>query len=113
MTTKTYSVAGQVAPVINTDTELLVVAAGKQFVASSIMVCNRGAATGDNTRYRIAVVKSGESLASKHYIRYEKLLEPTEDHTLVLGMTLSAGDKIVVRANTADLSFSVFGATIG
>ena len=112
MTVKTYGIAGQVAPAATTNTDLLVIAASTQFVASSIVVCNRAAIGNDSSRYRIAIVKSGETLAAKHYIRYDKVLEPTSDDILVLGATLGAGDKIIVYANSANLSFSVFGAAI-
>lgn len=111
MSTKDYQIAGQLAPAANTDGNLLTVAANSQFIASSICVCNTGGVS-DVAKYRIAVVKNGETLSAKHYIRFDKFLVPGKDDRLTLGITLSEGDRIVVRSNNGLVSFSLFGCKL-
>jgi hypothetical protein len=111
MSTKDYEIAGQLAPATDADGQLYLVPANTQFVASTITMCNTGVGT-SVAKYRIAVVKSGETLSAKHYIRYDKFLVPGRDDKLTLGITLSAGDKVMVRSNTGLVSFSLFGCKI-
>ncbi len=107
---KGYKVAGQSAPAANTDTTIYTVPVGKSFVSSSLTICNRDAAAGS---YRVAVVPSGESLAAKHYIVYDKPMDAKDFVSLVLGLTLAAGDKVVVNGSSANISFNLFGSEIG
>lgn len=106
---KSYKILGQEAPASQTDIDLYIVPASTQTVISSIICANRG---NDNARIRVAVIPSGQSLASKHYIEYDKLVDSRESHKLVLGFSLKAGDKILVRGSTANMSFSAFGVEI-
>ena len=107
MTTKTYKVLGQSAPAAATPTDLYVVPASSQAVISTLKIANRNPT--EAAPYRIAVVPSGESIGTKHYIVYDKFLDPRDDRSLTIGISLRAGDKIVVYGGTADLSFSLFG----
>lgn len=111
MSIKDYAIAGQLAPAANTDGELYLVLANSQFVVSTIAVCNIGGVD-DVAKYRIAILKSGETLSAKHYIRFDKFLVPGKDDRLTLGVTLSAGDKVIVRSNNGLVSFSLFGCKI-
>ncbi len=104
---KTYKVLGQSAPTANTDTTLYTVPANTNAVCSSLVMCNRSSTA--LSTLRIAVIPSGQTLNNQHYISYEELLDIRERKSLVLGFSLAAGDKIVVRGNTANLSFSLFG----
>lgn len=67
---KVYKTVGQSAPAANTDTTVYTVPASTQFVGSTITVCNRDSNVVSS--YRIAIVPSGATLASQHYIVYEK-----------------------------------------
>lgn len=107
---KAYKVLGQAAPAADTDTTLYTVPAGKSAVSSSLTICNRDA--GIVAAYRVAVVPSGATLSNQHYINYDKPLNAADTIALVLGLTLAAGDKIVVRASSANVSFGLFGSEI-
>jgi hypothetical protein len=104
---KAYKVAGQSAPAANTDTTLYTVPANKNFVASSLVFCNRSNSV--LSTLRVAIVPSGETLNNQHYISYEEILDIRERKSMVLGFALAAGDKVVVRSSTANLSFTLFG----
>lgn len=107
----TYKTAGQAAPAASTNTDLYVVPANKNFVSSSIVICNRNV-SGGVSKFRIAVVPSGESLANKHYLFFDQFIDMRDTLSKVLGISMSAGDKVVVWADSADLSFSLFGSEI-
>lgn len=105
-----YLIAGQSAPAANIDTTLYTVPASKSFVGSSIVICNRHATI--HAKFRVAVVKSGQSLGTKNYLFYDVFVEAGNSVSKQLGLSLATGDFVVVRANTADLSFSLFGSEI-
>jgi hypothetical protein len=84
------------------------VPAATSAVVSTIAVCNRGA----SGSYRIAVVPSGDTLGNKHYVVYDAYVNQYDSALFTLGVTLAAGDQIVVYAGTANFSFSVFGSEI-
>ena len=104
---KAYKVAGQSAPTANTDTTLYTVPVNKNFVASSLVFCNRSKV--ELSTLRVAIVPSGETLNNQHYISYEEILDIRERKSMVLGFALAAGDKVVVRSSTNNLSFTLFG----
>jgi hypothetical protein len=106
-----YKIAGQAAPLADTDTTLYTVPTGKSFVGSTLSICNRDT-SGANASFRVAVVKSGETIGNSHYLCYEKLIESRGDRKLTIGLALSEGDFVVVRASSASLSFSLFGSEI-
>lgn len=110
MSTKAYKILGQAAPTASTNTDLYVVPALTQAVISTLKLVNRSKTA--TVSYRIAVIPSGESLAAEHYIAYDKFLNPRGDRNFTIGITLNAGDKIVVYSDTADTSYSLFGAEI-
>lgn len=110
MTTKTYKVLGQSAPAAATPTDLYVVPANTQSIISTLKIASRHAS--EAVAYRIAVVPSGETLATKHYQVYDKFLDPRDDRSMTIGISLRAGDKVVVYGSTADLSFSLFGVEL-
>lgn len=107
---KSYIVAGQVAPAANTATDLYVVPAAKAFIASTLVCANRS--TTDLAGIRVAVVPSGETLASKHYVEYDRLVGERENHRMTWGMALPAGCKVVVQSTTANTSYSLFGVLV-
>jgi hypothetical protein len=109
MATK-YKVLGQVAPSATTDTTLYTVPADTESVISTLIVCNRAAAT---ATYRIAIRPAGATLSNENYITYDVSVGALNSTTLTLGLTLDATDVITVRASSADLTFSAFGSEIG
>jgi hypothetical protein len=88
-------------------TDLYTVPAGSSAVVSTIAVSNP---TTSATTYRIAVVKSGETLALKNWIAFDIPLSANSTTTLTLGITLATGDKIQVSNDTANVSFTAFGS---
>jgi hypothetical protein len=113
----TYKVLGQCEPSANTLTALYTVPAATQAVVSTIVICNKGSAA----LFRIAVRIAGATVGSPDsdhtapdasYVVYDTYINPRDTVTLTLGITLGATDVISVRATTADVSFSAFGAEI-
>ncbi len=107
---KSYIVAGQAAPVANTNTDLYTVPANKAFIASTLVCANRSAT--DMVSIRVAIVPSGETLSDKHFVEYDRLISERDNHRMTWGMALPTGSKVVVRSTTALSSFSLFGVLI-
>lgn len=105
---KVYKVAGQSIPAANTDTLLYTSPALTSFIQSTLTVCNQDVA-GVIAAFRIAVVPSAETLAAKHYLVFDQLIDFRATKQFTLGFTLAAGDKVYVRSSTAGTSFSLFG----
>ncbi len=103
----TLKVLGQVAPPATTMTDLYT--APCQVVVSSIIICNRG---GGDTTFRLAVSPGGASIEDKHYLYYDTHIPGSETLAAQIGVTLSAGDKLRVRAVNDLLSFSAFGIEV-
>lgn len=105
----TLKVLGQVAPAAATMTDLYTAPAGTQVVVSSIIICNRA---GADTTFRLAVSPGGASIEDWHYLYYDTHIPGSETLAAQIGVTLSAGDKLRVRAGTNFLSFSAFGIEV-
>jgi hypothetical protein len=105
----TYKVLGQTNPSANTNTDLYTVPSATSAVCSTLVVCNQ-AATG--ATFRIAVRPSGAAIATQHYLSYDVSLNANDSVTLTIGITLAATDVVTVRANSATVSFSLFGSEL-
>ena len=105
----TLKVLGQVAPEALTLTDLYTAPAGTQVVVSSIIICNRFYA---DTTFCLAVSPGGASINDKHYLYYDTRIPGNETLAAQIGVTLSAGDKLRVRAGSNHLSFSAFGIEV-
>jgi len=105
----TYKVLGQLAPSATTATALYTVPSSTEAVISTIVVCNRDAAT---ATYRVAVRPDGATLENKHYIAYNVTVGASDSTTITLGLTLNAADVLEVYASTANLSFNAFGTEL-
>ena len=104
-----YKVLGQSNPSANTNTDLYTVPANTSAVCSTLVVCNQ-AATG--ATFRVAVRPSGAVIAAQHYLSYDVSLNANDSVTLTIGITLATTDIVTVRANSATVSFSLFGSEI-
>jgi hypothetical protein len=104
-------VLGQLSPAINVDSVLYPVPALTQSIGSTLYLVNRDP-SGIAAAIRIAVVPNGDTLSVQHYLEYDKLIEARGSRRLTIGMTLSAGDKVYVRSDTGNVSFSLFGVEI-
>lgn len=101
-----FKIIGQSAPAATTDTTVYTVPAGKSAVLSTVSVCNRGAVA---VTYRLALVPSGATLANQHYVAYEAVLPAYSTDYHRAGFTLAAGDFVVARCSTTDLSVVICG----
>lgn len=106
---ETYKVLGQSAPLATTLTALYTVPGATSVVSSSIVVCNRGAAT---IAFRISVAIAGAADAVQQYLFFDVALLKRSSVTIVLGITLAATDVVRVQTDVATTSFSIFGAEI-
>jgi hypothetical protein len=106
---KNYKILGQSATSATTNTDLYTVPATTQTVISTIMIANRSATY---ATYRIAIVPSGGSIGTNHYIAFDVSIAASDSTALTLGLSIGAGDKLVVYASNANLTFSAFGSEI-
>lgn len=105
-----YKVLGQAAPVLGVDTIIYTVPASSSAVVSTVSICNRS--SNAVSMIDIAVVRSGETLSAKHYIAFQQFIQSRSSINKTLGITLAAGDTIVVNSDSGNESFSVFGNEI-
>ena len=100
-----WRILGQVATAATTDTTIYTVPSNVETHVERIYCTNRDAGAGT---VRIAIVKGGESVGNKNYIAYDITVNGNSAMIYELA-SMIAGDFIVVRASTANFSFSVFG----
>ena len=105
----TYKVLGQINPAANTATTLYTVPSGNSSVVSTLTVCNQ---LGTVANFRVAVRPAGETLDSKHYINYDTQVPGFDQLALTIGITLATTDVVTVYANTANVSFNLFGTEL-
>jgi hypothetical protein len=106
----TYKVLGQAMTSTSWAT-LYVVPSAKQASVSSTNAIN----TGFTGTYSIAVVPSAEYSAtpqSKHIIVKSKAIGVGEHHSFTGGITLSAGDRIMISASSISVAVSAYGVEI-
>ena len=107
--TTAYKVLGQSNPSAITNTTLYTVPAGNSAVISTVNICNQATTTAN---FRIAVRPLGAAISSQHYIAYNTNIPAYDSINITIGMTLAATDVVTVYANTATLSFNLFGSEI-
>jgi hypothetical protein len=104
-----YKILGQSNPSANTNTDLYVVPSATETVVSTLVVCNQA---GTGATFRVAVRQAGASLTTSQYLSYDTSLNANDSVTMTIGMTLAATDVVTVRANSASVSFNLFGSEI-
>lgn len=105
----TYKILGQSNPAANTNTDLYTVPSATSTVCSTLVICNQ-AATG--ATFRIAVRPAGAAISTAQYIAYDSSINANDSITLTIGLTLASTDVVTVRANSASVSFNLFGSEI-
>ena len=106
----TYKVLGQSNPSATTEATLYTAPALTQSVVSSIAICNQA---GTSATFRIAVRPSADATtAAKHYLVYGTTVDANDTIVLTMGITLAAGDKILVYASTGNISFAAYGSEL-
>jgi hypothetical protein len=107
--TETTPILGQAAPSGITDTLLFAVPSGSAAVVSLLAICNQ---TGGSLTFRVAVIPAGtlvKDVAAQHYIRFDQTIAAHDFHD-IRGITLGAGDQIMVRLSAQGVSFTAFGS---
>lgn len=88
---------------------LYVVPDNRAAVASSITISNIGTSS---ATYRIAVVKYGETLSHKSMLAFDHPIVQTAAETMTIGLSLAAGDKVIVQSDTDKVQFQLFGSEV-
>ena len=103
-----YKVLGQSAPAANTNSDMYTVPAANSAVCSTLAICNRGV----STAFRVAIRPGNASIANSQYLCFDTAVNANDSLFLTLGVTLAATDVVTVSANTANVTFSLFGSEI-
>ena len=84
--------------------------ASTQTVVSTLSICNNNAA---NVTCNVAFVPNGGTIGTNSYVVSGATLAYNDTMLLTLGFSLgTAGDTIKVYANTANVSFNLFGSEV-
>ena len=109
--TNQYLIAGKLNTSSTTDVTLYTVPTGKQFISTILNVSNAEAL--DDVIFSVGVYKSGETIANVVYLIQDRTLAVGVPDPHKLGLTLSAGDTVVVKTDGKAANFVLFGAQIG
>lgn len=101
----TRKILGQAAPAAATPANIYTVPALTSTVVSTLVICNRGAAT----TFRFSARQAGAVQANLHYNAYDTPLEANETVPLTFGGTLAATDVITVQSASGNVSFTLYG----
>lgn len=104
-----YKVLGQANPAGNTATTLYTTPADASAIVSTLNICNQAAAA---ATFRVAVRPAGATLANTHYVAFDTTVPANDSIGLTLGITLATTDVVTVQANSATVSFSLFGSEV-
>jgi hypothetical protein len=107
----TYRVLGQVqgTAAVGTYSTAYTVAAGKSAIISTITICNQAAS---DMTYRVAVATTASAPATAEFITYGSTCKANDTVCLTLGLTLHAGESVVISSSANTSSFGVFGSEI-
>lgn len=106
----TYKILGQSAPANTSNADLYTVPASTATIVSTIHVAN---VTATDATCRIFVVESGDSAIAGNAIAYDVNIAANSMAAFTTGITLAAGDKIIVRSGTGNsLTFHAFGSEV-
>ena len=100
-------VLGQSKPVAATPTTLYTVPASTQ-ANVNVFISNQAAG---NDMVRVALTKSGNSLAASNYLVYDAQIPPNSSLNLT-GIALATGDFITVYCTSGNCSFNATGIEI-
>jgi hypothetical protein len=105
----TYKILGQLSPSANTLSNVYICPSATQAVVSTITVCNQNAT---NASYSISVAQDGAPDNVAQYIIRGGVVPAADSIGITLGITIDASDIIKCNTNSANISFSIFGAEI-
>jgi hypothetical protein len=93
---------------VGTYTDLTGPGVGKEWIISTIVVCNQAASS---MTYRLAVATSTSPTTSE-FIVYGATVPANDTVTLTLGITLQNGYKVIASSSENTSSFSIFGSEV-
>lgn len=102
----TLKILAQNTPSATTDTTLYTVPAATTAVISMLSIAETG---GTGATFRVAVVKSGDTLSTKHYLAYDTALASNDFISMMHGVTLGAGDEVHIYCSATGVAFNLFG----
>ena len=112
----THKILGQFTAAANVQGNVYTVPSSTSTIASSLTITNQNAS---NSSFRLGIVKSGvtppansATAGSNVWLSFDTVLPANDSITLSMGMTLAAGDFVIAQANTANISFNLFGTEI-
>lgn len=94
----TYGALGRAVLGTSETTVVAAVPAGQQWLSSSVIVCNTGAAA---ATYRLIKRGSGSATALADHLVHDAGIGPGETHTLTLGLGLPAAEMVLGLASVA------------
>jgi len=105
-----YKVLGQLqgSGAIGTYTELGQVPAGKQWLVSTVSICNQGASA---ITYRLGISTTISPSASQ-WLVYGATVPANDTVTLTLGITMGSDWRIMASSSSTTSSFQAFGTEI-
>jgi hypothetical protein len=101
-------ILGQAAPAAGVLTDLYT--APSRAVVSSVTACNRSSTA--DTRFRLSVASGGAVDSPDQYVYYDLPLFAADTFIATVGITLAAGDVVRCYADSASVSFNLFGVEI-
>lgn len=102
-------VLGQANPSATTLTTLYTVSGSTSVTASTLVVCNRTAAT---RTIRVSVAIAGAADSLEQYILYDFKVLKNDSVFLTIGLTLAATDVVRVYTDDVGVSFGLFGVEV-
>lgn len=103
-----FFVLGQTETAATTLTTLYTVPSNTKAIVSTLMACNKGAAT----TIRVAIRPAGAGIADAHYVYYDLAVAAADTFAATVGITLDETDVVTVYAASADVSWSLFGTEV-
>ena len=109
MASTARKILAQANPGAATAANLINVAAGHDFVVSTLVISetNGAAAT-----FRVCVTPAGgaaTTVAAANSLAWDMPIAANQTITLTLGITLAATDNMTIRSSTANLTYTAFG----
>lgn len=105
-----YKILGQQAPADTSNTTLYTVPAATEAIVSTITVTST---TGTDSSFRLFVVPNAGAAGVGNAIAYDPLLAAGTFVSFTLGLTLRAGDRLIVRSGIgSSITFQAFGSEL-
>lgn len=109
----TYKILGQILPTANALTNVYVTPAATSAIINTIYITNQSSA---NANVDVILRPTNDTLANKHYILQDQLVEAAD--TIILNLNITMNADVILAANNkvragetagADVSFNAFG----